>query len=71
VESILEEVRRSEKAEGSDRIYIHGEKEMEKRAESMAEGITLDDATWKLFDDYAAKFGLEKLSTPALALQTQ
>ncbi len=69
VESILDQVRRSDKAAGADRIYIHGEKEMEKRAESMEEGITLDDATWKLFDDYAAKFGFEELIPSELALQ--
>jgi len=67
VESILQEVRQSAKASGRDRIYIHGEKEAEKRSESVVEGITLDDATWKMFDDYAAKFGLERLGVPELA----
>ncbi len=62
VESILKGVRESAKAEGCDRIYIHGEKEMEKRAESMMDGITLDEGEWKMLDEYAAKFGLEKLS---------
>jgi len=61
VESILEETRQSTKAEGQNRIYIHGEKEMEKRAESMVEGVPLEDELWKLLDDYAQKFGLEKL----------
>jgi L-2-hydroxycarboxylate dehydrogenase (NAD+) len=60
VESILQRVRDSDKAKGQDRIYIHGEKEAEKRAESIVEGIPLDDATWKMFDDYADRFGLEK-----------
>jgi L-2-hydroxycarboxylate dehydrogenase (NAD+) len=54
-------VRESGKAKGQERIFIHGEKEAEKRAESMADGIMLDAATWKLFDDYAAKFGLDLL----------
>jgi len=61
VESILEGVRKSAKAEGHDRIYIHGEKEIEKRAESMVDGVSLEDTEWKMFDDYAAKFGLEKI----------
>jgi LDH2 family malate/lactate/ureidoglycolate dehydrogenase len=61
VESILQQVRQSARAAGQDRIYIHGEKEAEKRLESMAEGISLDDATWKMFDDYAAKFRIAKL----------
>jgi LDH2 family malate/lactate/ureidoglycolate dehydrogenase len=69
VESILEQVRQSAKAADRERIYIHGEKEAEKRAESMVEGIALDDATWKLLDDYAAKFGLEKLTAPESAVQ--
>jgi LDH2 family malate/lactate/ureidoglycolate dehydrogenase len=62
VESILQQVRRSAKASGQERIYIHGEKEAEKRAESLADGIVLDDATLKMLDDYAAKFGIAKLS---------
>jgi L-2-hydroxycarboxylate dehydrogenase (NAD+) len=61
VESILNQVRDSGKAKGQERIFIHGEKEAEKRAESMVDGIMLDEATWELFDDYAATFGLEKL----------
>jgi L-2-hydroxycarboxylate dehydrogenase (NAD+) len=54
-------VRDSGKVKGHDRIYIHGEKEAEKRLESLAEGVPLDEATWKLLDDYAEQFGLEKL----------
>lgn len=61
VESILKGVRESGKAEGHDRIYIHGEKEMEKRAESMAKGVLLDEGEWKMLDEYAEKFGMEKL----------
>jgi LDH2 family malate/lactate/ureidoglycolate dehydrogenase len=61
IESILKGVRESGKAEGHDRIYIHGEKEMEKRAESMAEGVLLDEGEWKMLSDYAEKFGIEKL----------
>ena len=65
VESILKQVRESAKAQGQDRIYIHGEKEAEKRADSMVNGIALDDATWKMFDDYAAKFDLPRLGVKA------
>jgi L-2-hydroxycarboxylate dehydrogenase (NAD+) len=61
VESILSEVRTSVKAEGHDRIYIHGEKEIEMRAQSMVNGVHLDEVEWKMFDDYAEKFGLPKL----------
>lgn len=67
VESILQQIRESAKAAGQERIYIHGEKEAEKRMESMVEGIALDEATWKMFDDYAEKFGLPKLAVPEFA----
>ena len=62
-ESILQGVRESAKARGQTRIYIHGEKEAEKRADSIMNGIALDDATWKMFDDYAAKFGLHAMES--------
>jgi LDH2 family malate/lactate/ureidoglycolate dehydrogenase len=64
VESILQQVRDSNKAAGHNRIYIHGEKEAENREESMAKGIMLDEATWKMFDNYAGKFGLPNLAIP-------
>ena len=63
VEWILQEVRQSAKSAGHDRIYIHGEKEMEKRVESLAEGVPLDEVEWKMLDEYASKFGFEKIST--------
>jgi L-2-hydroxycarboxylate dehydrogenase (NAD+) len=69
VESILKGVRESARAEGQDRIYIHGEKEIERRAESMVEGVLLDEGEWKILDDYAAKFGLEKISGAEAAQQ--
>jgi len=61
VEEILEGVRNSAKAEGHDRIYIHGEKEIERRAQSMVEGVTIDDGEIKMLEDFAAKFGFEKV----------
>jgi L-2-hydroxycarboxylate dehydrogenase (NAD+) len=60
VDGILEGVRSSEKAEGHDRIYIHGEKEAEARSRSLADGVFLDEATWAILNKYAEKFGLEK-----------
>ncbi|MBN1566693.1 MAG: Ldh family oxidoreductase [Acidobacteria bacterium] len=62
VEEILQGVRNSAKAEGHDRIYIHGEKEVERKAKSMVEGVTIDDGEIKMLEDYAAKFGLEKIA---------
>jgi L-2-hydroxycarboxylate dehydrogenase (NAD+) len=61
VESILQGVRTSAKAEGHDRIYIHGEKEIEARAASMADGVYLEETEWKMLAGYAEKFGLEKV----------
>jgi LDH2 family malate/lactate/ureidoglycolate dehydrogenase len=61
VESILQGVRTSAKAEGHDRIYIHGEKEIEARAASMVNGVYLEETEWKMLADYAEKFGLEKV----------
>jgi len=66
VETILQQVRDSNKASGQNRIYIHGEKEAEKRVESLSQGIMLDEATWKMFDKYAEAFGLQKLAAPQL-----
>lgn len=59
VEDILDGIRNSEKAEGQERIYIHGEKEAEARVRAMTEGISLDDATWGILNNYATKLGLE------------
>ena len=61
VESILQEVRNSTKAKGHDRIYIHGEKEMEARAVSVVEGVPVDEDEWNMLDSYAERFGLEKV----------
>jgi L-2-hydroxycarboxylate dehydrogenase (NAD+) len=61
VESILEGVRTSNKAAGHDRIFIHGEKEIEKHAESMVDGVTLEDTEWRMLAGYADRFGLKKL----------
>jgi len=41
----LEEIRRSDKAEGHDRIYIHGEKEAESEARVRTEGVPVNDVT--------------------------
>lgn len=62
VEWILEGVRTSAKAEGRERIYIHGEKEAEARAKSLTEGVFLDEATWGMLEKYSEKFDLERLT---------
>jgi L-2-hydroxycarboxylate dehydrogenase (NAD+) len=61
VESILQQVRDSVRAPGHDRIFIHGEKELEKREEFLKNGIEVDDDEMNMLAGYAEKFGLEKL----------
>ena len=43
----LQEIRDSAKAEGQDRIYIHGEKEAEAKERVLAEGVYLNDKTYE------------------------
>lgn len=58
IASILDEIRRSDLAEGAERIYVHGEKERENRLCALKEGIELDDATKELLGAYGRRFGL-------------
>ena len=59
VAGILDEVRGSHKAEGHDRIYIHGEKEAEARARSMKAGVELDEETTHILEKYGTQFGIQ------------
>ena len=43
----LQEIRESDKAEGQDRIYIHGEKEAEAKERVLREGVYLNDKTYE------------------------
>ncbi len=45
ISTLLEELRQSPKAEGHDRIYTHGEKEMESLREKQQTGIPVSDVT--------------------------
>ncbi|MDR3153680.1 MAG: Ldh family oxidoreductase [Deltaproteobacteria bacterium] len=51
---ILDGIRGSGKAEGRDRIFIHGEKEAEARARAMEAGVFLDPATKAYLRDLCA-----------------
>lgn len=44
--AFLQEIRDSDKADGQERIYIHGEKEAEARIRVMKEGIPVNDRTY-------------------------
>jgi LDH2 family malate/lactate/ureidoglycolate dehydrogenase len=56
---ILDTIRESEKATGQDRIYIHGEKESESRANALKHGVFIDDATRDLLNSLTGEFGLD------------
>lgn len=53
----LQEIRDSEKAEGHDRIYIHGEKAEESRARVIREGVPLNEKTYAEMKEIAAAVG--------------
>jgi LDH2 family malate/lactate/ureidoglycolate dehydrogenase len=57
IAGILGRIRRSEKAAGHERIYIHGEKETEARANAMKNGVFIDDATKNFLGELAKEFG--------------
>ncbi|MDD3347650.1 Ldh family oxidoreductase [Oscillibacter sp.] len=46
LDTYLQEVRDSAKAEGQERIYIHGEKSAEARARVLHEGVSLNEKTY-------------------------
>lgn len=56
--NILDTVRNSEKAQGYNRIYIHGEKETEARALALRDGIAIDDATCEFLEKRVKEFEL-------------
>lgn len=61
IAEILRGIRESEKAEGEERIYIHGEKEREAREKALKEGVPVDEATFALLTELSEKYGLGAL----------
>ena len=57
----LEELRQSPKAEGAERIYIHGEKEFESRQKVLAQGVSVNDTTYAEMQMIAAYTHAEDL----------
>ena len=57
----LQELRDSNKAEGQDRIYTHGEKEFENRQRVLKEGILVNDKTYAEMEMIAAYTGASDL----------
>ena len=75
IAGILDDIRGSEKIEGRDRIYIHGEKEAEARERSMREGVYLDQATRDYLASLIDEFNLDDptglLKSPAADVDLQ
>lgn len=55
----LEEIRQSDKAQGQDRIYIHGEKEAEKLADRLEHGVHVLPKTLEEMKSLAAELEIE------------
>lgn len=58
VAEILEKMRNSERIEGHERIYTHGEKEADARALAMKDGIIIDEATCDFLTSLSDEFKL-------------
>ena len=54
----LQRIRDSRKADGHDRIYIHGEKELESEQRVEAEGIRVNEPTLREIEALCARRGL-------------
>jgi len=57
----LQELRDSEKAEGQNRIFTHGEKEFESRNRILEQGVPLSEKTYAEMKMIAAYTGAEDL----------
>ena len=57
--TLLEELRESPKADGQERIYTHGEKEMENAARLAREGIPVNEKTIREMREIASELGIE------------
>jgi len=58
--AFLKELRESEKAEGHDRIFTHGEKEFYSRQRVLNEGVSVNEKTYSEMKMIAAYTGAEK-----------
>lgn len=57
--TLLQELRESDKADGQSRIYTHGEKEMESKAEKLKNGIPINEKTIGEMRDIGHEYGME------------
>jgi LDH2 family malate/lactate/ureidoglycolate dehydrogenase len=63
----MQELRDSNKAEGQDRIYTHGEKEFESKKNVIANGIPVNEKTYAEMEMIAEFTGAKSLLPKPLA----
>ncbi len=56
--NLLQELRESPKADGHDRIFTHGEKEVESKAQKLVDGVPVNEKTLQELKDIGASQGL-------------
>lgn len=56
--NLLQELRESPKADGHDRIFTHGEKEVESKAQKLIDGVPVNEKTLQELKDIGASQGL-------------
>lgn len=56
--NLLQELRESPKADGHDRIFTHGEKEVESKAQKLRDGVPVNEKTLQELKDIGASQGL-------------
>lgn len=66
-EAMLEYIRSTPPAEGFDRVRLPGDPERESTAKRLAEGIPIDDNTWRELRDAAASVGINDEAFAELA----
>ena len=59
VEVLIKRLKRAEKVEGAERIYLHGEKEYEKRDESLRYGVEIDGPTYQQLKELSEKLDIQ------------
>jgi len=62
VSRVLGDIRKKEDSPETPRVYIHGEKEWEQRKRSLAEGISLDEATREILRNLREELSLSENS---------
>ena len=60
--TLLSELRQAQKAVGRERIYVHGEKEHEARANRLEKGVPVNDKTYQEMHEIAIQMGVDPLA---------